>query len=115
MRRWNSPIVILASSRQKRNFSTVLAALNQNQSANDMDDKDQLAQLAEPWRFIAPPTIGDRLDLKASDSKWDVLRGFDSREQCEIGIELAQRDYTAGGGLNYQATLHGKCVPAPPH
>jgi hypothetical protein len=88
---------------------------NQDQSAIDDDDKDQLAQLAEPWRFIVPPIIGDKLDLKASDSKWNVLRGFDSSEQCDIGIELVQGAYSAGGGLNYQAALHGKCVRAPPH
>jgi hypothetical protein len=86
---------------------------NQDRSANDADDKDQLTQLAEPWRFIVPPTIGDKLDLKASDRKWNVLHGFDSMEQCGLGIELIQRDYSAGGGPNYQATLHGKCVPAP--
>jgi hypothetical protein len=95
-------------------FLDSAGSTNQDQSAIDDDDKDQLAQLAEPWRFIVPPIIGDKLDLKASDSKWNVLRGFDSSEQCDIGIELVQGAYSAGGGLNYQAALHGKCVPAPP-
>jgi hypothetical protein len=74
--------------------------------------QDQLAQLAEPWHFIVPPMTGGKLDLKANDSQWTVLRGFDSEEQCVIGIELVQQDYSAGGGLGYQGTLHGKCVPA---
>jgi hypothetical protein len=84
----------------------------QNESAT-IDKEYRLTQLAEPWHFIVPPMTGGKLDLKANDSQWTVLRGFDSEEQCVIGIELVQQDYSAGGGLDYQATLHGKCVPAP--
>jgi hypothetical protein len=78
---------------------------------SDTDDKDQLAQMAEPWHFIVPPTTAGRLDLKARDSRWPVMYGFDSKEQCEVGIQIIQQ--RSARDSDHQATLHGKCVPAP--
>ncbi len=71
-------------------------------------------QLAEPWYLIVPPTIGNMLDLKARDSKWYVLRGFDSKEQCEFGFEFMREQISreAPNYPDYRAMPHGKCIPA---
>jgi hypothetical protein len=81
------------------------------------DNQAQLAQSAEPWRLIVPPTINGNPDLKASESKWLLMHGYDSREQCQFGFELMRQE-ASGEGPAYFAYLtmpHGKCVPAPAH
>jgi hypothetical protein len=76
----------------------------------DQMNKDQLADQAGLWHLIVPPMKGDKVDLKASDSKWSVEHGFDSKEQCEYGVQLMQQQ--SGQGLNY---LRGKCIAAATH
>ncbi len=79
----------------------------------DEINKNQLADQEGPWRLIVPPMKGDKVDLKASDSKWSVEHGFDSEEQCEYGVQLMRQEQGWNGqGQNY---LHGKCIPAPTH
>ena len=80
------------------------------EDVQDQIDKDQLADQAEPWHLIVPPMKGDKVDLKASDNKWNLEHGFDSKEQCEVGVQLMQQEQQSSGQtLNY---LHGKCIPA---
>jgi hypothetical protein len=80
------------------------------EDVQDQIDKDQLADQAEPWHLIVPPMKGDKVDLNAGDSKWNLERGFDSKEQCEVGVQLMQQEQQSSGQtLNY---LHGKCILA---
>jgi hypothetical protein len=77
---------------------------------DEQENKDQLADQAEPWHLIVPPMKGDKVDLKASKSKWNLEQGFDSKEQCEVGVQVMQQEQQSSGqSLNY---LHGKCIPA---
>jgi hypothetical protein len=79
----------------------------------DQMNKDERADREEPWHLIVPPMKGDKVDLKASDSKWSVEHGFDSREQCEVGVQLMQQEREYGAeSINY---LHGKCIRALTH
>ena len=81
------------------------------EDVQDQIDKDQLADQAEPWHLIVPPMKGDKVDLNAGNSKWNLERGFDSKEQCEVGVQLTQQEQQSSGQtLNY---LHSKCIPAP--
>ncbi len=81
------------------------------QEEADQMNKDALAARAGPWHLIVPPMKGDEVDLKASDSQWNVTRGFDSQEQCQYGVQLLQG--YAREGPNYRMMLHGKCILAP--
>ena len=77
---------------------------------DEQENKDELADQAEPWHLIVPPMKGDKVDLEASDNKWNLEHGFDSKEQCEVGVLLMQQEQQSSGQtLNY---LHGKCIPA---
>jgi hypothetical protein len=77
----------------------------------DQINKDQLAEQVGPWHLITPPMKSDEVDLKARNSKWDVEHGFDSKEQCEYGVQLMRDEYSREGP-NYRRMLYGKCVPA---
>jgi len=79
----------------------------------DQMNKNELADTEGWWHLIVPPMKGDEVDLRASDSKWSVEHGFDSQEQCEVGVQLMREEQGySGEALNH---LHGKCVAAPTH
>jgi hypothetical protein len=75
----------------------------QDQSTTDETDK-----LAGAWQLLLPLTTGGKADPKSKARKWYSGRGFDSKEQCEVGIQVMQQF------SDDRAPLHGECVPAPP-
>jgi len=83
------------------------------QDKQEREDTQRLK--AGPWRVVIPPIQKGKVNVTADPQSWDFLRGFDSREQCEIGIPLeVSRYYTPGGPppdeLVRLALSHAKCL-----
>lgn len=77
-------------------------------NADTMRPADSL-YAAGAWHLVAPMMKSGKIDPNADDRKWMLVHGFDSKEQCQIGLELNRQSY-AREGPNFQYMLQSKCV-----